>query len=157
MQLHKINLDLLSKIHKEAQKSPRKRKNYNFHQIEDSAQRFLNAIEPESYVHPHRHINPHRDEGFLVLQGKGIAVSFKETGEILDSFLLDPTQGQLGVDIPGGLYHTIIALEKGTVFYEVKPGPYNPVADKGFAPWAPQENTPDSIQYLNDLKKRLGV
>jgi cupin fold WbuC family metalloprotein len=41
--------------------------NYNFHQAEDCLQRFLNAIEPESYIRPHRHINPEREEIFLLI------------------------------------------------------------------------------------------
>ena len=98
----------------------------------------LNAIEPDSYVCPHRHLNPPKDEGFLVLQGKGAAIIFKDDGEIKEILLMDPAQKKWGVDIPAGIYHTIISLQSGTVFYEVKSGPYEPLTDKDFAPWAPR-------------------
>lgn len=67
-----IHSDLLDQVVKEARASERRRMNFNFHQLEDPANRMLNAIEPESYIRPHRHLEPPRDEAFFVLRGKGL-------------------------------------------------------------------------------------
>ncbi|MBT3225579.1 MAG: WbuC family cupin fold metalloprotein [Deltaproteobacteria bacterium] len=115
----------------------------------------LNAIEPDSYICPHRHITPPKDEGFLVLQGKGVTIIFEDDGQIRDMFLLDPSQGKWGVDIPAGLYHTILAVVPQTVFYEVKPGPYDPQTDKSFTSWAPPEGHPNAAAYLHQLQRHV--
>ncbi len=140
---------------RQSAQSPRRRKNYNFHQLPDLAQRMLNALEPDSYVCPHRHTTPPKDEGFLVLQGKGAAIIFEDDGQIREIFRLDPSQGQWGLDIPAGLYHTLLALVPQTVFYEVKSGPYHPQTAKDFAPWAPPEGHPDAPAYLQQLQQQI--
>ncbi len=53
-----IHSDLLDQVVKEARASERRRMNFNFHQLEDPANRMLNAIELESYIRPHRHLEP---------------------------------------------------------------------------------------------------
>ncbi|MBF0279791.1 MAG: WbuC family cupin fold metalloprotein [SAR324 cluster bacterium] len=146
-----INHELLEMVCGQSATSQRRRKNYNFHQPADPAQRMLNALEPDSYVCPHRHSTPPKDEGFLILQGRGAAIVFKDDGKISEIFPLDPSKNLWGVDIPAGRFHTIVALASKTVFYEVKPGPYNPLTDKGFAPWAPPEGHPDAIAYHQEL------
>lgn len=147
-----ISQKLLEQVSGEAALDSRKRKNHNFHQPEDKVQRFLNAIEADSYIQPHRHIAPSKDEVFLVLKGKGAVIIFDEKGGIEEVYGLDPKTGSFGIDIPGGVRHTIIALEDGSVFYEIKEGPYNPEAAKHFCEWAPKENTVEAKQYLNFLR-----
>lgn len=150
-----IDNHLFSKISKRAAESERKRTNHNFHQLPDPAQRFLNAIEPDSYIRPHRHLNPPKDEAFLVMKGHGAVIIFSDLGEIDSIVELNIRKNIMGVDIPGGLYHTIVSLESGSVFYEVKAGPFNPGLDKGFAGWAPAENTTEAVDYLNTLKEHI--
>ncbi|MFH2132095.1 MAG: WbuC family cupin fold metalloprotein [bacterium] len=151
-----IDNQLLDSVGRKASESDRKRANFNFHQLPDPAQRFLNAIEPDSYIRPHRHIDPLKDEAFLVLKGRGAVIIFSDRGEIEEMIELDISKGRWGVDIPGGIYHTIVSLASGTIFYEVKPGPYDPSSDKGFAVWAPHEQTEDSVLYLQWLKEQIG-
>lgn len=150
-----INANLLDSVHQKATQSPRKRMNHNFHEPEDTIQRFLNAIEPGSYIRPHRHINPKKDEIFLILKGKGAVVIFDDSGNITSIHPLNTKKGYWGVDIEGGVYHTIISLAKGSVFYEIKAGPFRSDADKGFAPWAPEENTEGAKTFLNQLEKKV--
>lgn len=152
-----INLSLLEQTSRLAIANERQRTNFNFHQPKDHAQRMLNAIEPNSYVCPHRHLSPPRAEAFLILQGKGGVLIFDETGNITQKIILDTSRGLFGVDIPGGLYHTLISFESGSVFYEVKPGPYDPNEDKGFAPWAPKEGTLEAKEYLSYLKTHFNL
>jgi len=146
-----IDHKLLERVSAEAKASMRLRMNHNFHQPPDKVQRFLNAIEPDSYIRPHRHINPLKDEVFLLLRGKGMVIIFTDNGDIATVYPLDIDAGQWGVDIPGGIYHTIFALEPGTVFYEIKPGPFDPKAPKSFGPWAPAEETSEALNYLRRL------
>lgn len=149
--VRRINQSLTSSLTQKARQTPRKRLNFNFHQPQDRVQRFLNAIEPESYIRPHRHTNPSQDEIFLVLKGKGAVIIFDERGKIEETILLDAQAGHWGVDIPGGIYHTVVALEKESVFFEVKEGPYQPSTNKTFAPWTPEENTREAEDYLKSL------
>jgi cupin fold WbuC family metalloprotein len=148
-----INQSLLLQTSKKALLSPRKRMNHNFHQPQDVIQRFLNAIEPDSYIRPHQHVNPNREEIFLILKGSGGIIVFDHKGAVEDIHLLDVSMGFWGIDLPGGVYHAIVSIEPGSVFYEVKQGPYIPNTDKGFASWAPEEGSKEATAYLNHLKQ----
>ena len=54
-----IDHALLTRLADEARQSPLLRKNHNFHgSDDDSCHRLLNAIEPASYIPPHRHLDP---------------------------------------------------------------------------------------------------
>lgn len=161
MSATRINKSLLDQTSLKAQQSPRRRTNHNFHhQSTDLLQRLLNAIEPGSYVRPHRHRTPAKDEVFLCLVGQGAVLTFDERGNVLEVFGLDPRQGLFGVDIPAGTFHSILALELGSVFYEVKLGPYEATNDKDFAAWAPTEQEPEAKAYQAGLEalalERLG-
>ncbi|MFZ4571070.1 MAG: WbuC family cupin fold metalloprotein, partial [Bacteroidales bacterium] len=130
----------------------RRRKNYNFHkEYSDTLQRLLNAMEPMSYVRPHKHEDPDKREVFFALRGRILVVEFDESGNIADHIILDPLNGVFGAEIPEKTFHTIVSLETGTVAYEVKDGPYSPISDKNFAAWAPFEGSPDALPYLEKL------
>ena len=59
---------------------------------------------------------------------------------------------QLGVDIPHGTFHSLVALEPGSVFFEAKAGPYLPLTPEEIPEWAPAAGTPDAASYLQSLK-----
>lgn len=118
--------------------SLRKRKNVNVHpQLDDTIQRFFNCLEPETYVRPHRHA-PGKFELFVLLSGAAGVLLFDQQGGVTEKHLLAP-EAAVAVEIPGGALHTVVALAPHTVLFEVKPGPYEPLTDKDFAPWAPAE------------------
>lgn len=155
--LVKITNSLLSELSETAKSSPRKRKNHNFHkESSDTLQRMLNAMEPDTYVQPHKHENPDKREVFLLLKGKAVVVSFDGQGEVTDWIILNH-HTNFAVEIPEKTWHTIIPLERGTVVYEVKDGPYEPIDDKNFASWAPSEKDPNCIQYNQELLKQIGL
>ena len=81
----KINETLISKTSEKAKLSSRRRMNFNFHN-EDSAtlQRMLNAMEPDTYIQPHKHENPDKVEAFFVLRGRILVVEFDDEGNIID-------------------------------------------------------------------------
>jgi len=147
-----INQELLNELSQKAANSPRKRLNLNFHEdLTDPINRMLNAFEPGTYVQPHQHIEPSKREVFIVLKGSLVLVTFDDTGTPLDFILLDQSKGAYVIEIPPGIWHTVISLERGTVVYEIKDGPYLQPLDKNFAQWAPKEGDLECDQYLTWL------
>ena len=153
-----INRKLAAEVSEEAKKSARLRKNLNFHaDYADPVNRMLNAFEPGTYVRPHKHESPGKCEVFLILTGKALALQFDDAGLIVEHAILDNSKGVYGVEIPPRTWHAIISLTSGTVLYEVKPGPYAPIDDKNFAPWAPPEGSPEAASYLASMLSKLGL
>lgn len=156
-----IDSALLDSVSAEARVSPRLRKNRNFHADDaDACHRLLNAVEPDSYIPPHRHLHPTKAETIVVLRGRLVVLYFDDAGQVSERVLLEPGTDQpgaaLAVNIPVGCYHSILALTAGAVFFEAKAGPYVPLSDQEKAPWAPAENSPEATAYLAQLKARYG-
>jgi len=152
----KINEIFISETSEKAKASPRRRMNFNFHK-EDSArlQRMLNAMEPGTYIQPHKHENPDKVEAFFVLRGRILVVEFDDAGNISEHIVLDARSGDYGAEIAPRTWHTVISLENGSVAYEVKDGPYNVSTDKNFAPWAPSEGDENCDAYIANILKQL--
>ena len=141
-----------------AKKAERKRMNFNFHpSLDDPLNRMLNAMEPGTYIQPHKHEDPDRFEIFLALRGRFVAIIFDEQGNITDHSILDNREGKYGVEIPEKVFHTFLSLEPGSVAYEIKEGPYMPDTAKNFAPWAPAEGSPKVESYIENLLREIGV
>lgn len=127
--------------------APRGRANHNVHQsLDDPVQRFVNVFQPGSYVRPHRH-GPSRWELFLLLEGEAGALAFDDTGTVTEQAVLRRGRAR-AVEFPSGTWHTVLALQPDTVMFEIKPGPYQPIADKDFAAWAPEEGTEAAAALL---------
>ena len=125
-----IDKQLLDDVSRQAQKSDRLRKNYNFHQsLDDKCHRFLNAVEPGTMVEIHRH--PTKDESFVLLRGRVRVNTYNDDGTVLESVVLCPEEGLYGVDIPKGVWHNVECLESGSVFFECKEGPFVPHKEEG--------------------------
>jgi cupin fold WbuC family metalloprotein len=135
-----IDQALLDELSAEAATSPRLRKNRNFHPSDDFvSHRLLNAVEPGSYVMPHRHLAADKDETIVVLRGRFGVLLFDDAGKVVRKLLLEAGGPVQGVDLPHGTWHTLVALETGSVFFEAKAGPYAPLSEAERAPWAPTE------------------
>lgn len=131
-----ISDELLDGVTSEAQASPRLRMNYNFHASLDAPiHRLLNALEPGTYLPPHRHAD--KEETYVVLRGSLLAFFYDDSGNITEKVDLNPSAGVYGLEIPAGTWHSIISLETGTVIFEIKSGPYRPLPPEDIAPWAP--------------------
>ena len=147
-----VSPELLDELSQKAMNSTRKRLNHNFHDdLADPINRMLNAFEPGTYIQPHKHDNPDKREVFIVLRGSLVVVFFDNSGIPTDFVLLDRDKGNLAVEIPVGAWHSLFALESGSVVYEVKDGPYLPMNDKNFAIWAPKEGDNGCAEYLKRL------
>ncbi|MBC8018583.1 MAG: WbuC family cupin fold metalloprotein [Verrucomicrobia bacterium] len=151
-----ITRELLLQLSAEARISPRQRKNYNLHSANESrCHRLFNAIEPAAYIRPHRHLDPEKDETFVLVSGRLAVITFSDTGAVTESLILSHQNGMLAADIPHGIYHAAVSLEPGTVFFEAKAGPYLPLSEDECASWAPSEGDGGAAQYLEKLKQLL--
>ncbi len=145
--IKRLTRQLMDDVAQQARNSPRQRKNHNFHDLSENVNRFLNVFQPGTYVRPHRHIRPPQMNGFeffLILQGAVGIIIMDETGQILGKELVSANGSTLGLELPEGVYHTVVALAPDTVTLEVKEGPYNPSADKEFLEIFPAEGTPEA-------------
>lgn len=149
-----IDRDFLERVSSQAKASPRRRRNHNFHASEsDTCNRLLNAIEPDSYIQPHCHHEATKDETLIVVRGRLGVIFFDEHGAVTATAVLAPAGESVGVNIPHGMYHTLMALEPGSVFFEAKAGPYAPLTPREKASWAPAEGDPRASSYPADLKR----
>lgn len=140
-----------------ARDNPRGREILALHDgAHDTLHRMLNAIQPGSYIRPHRHRDPPKSEGIVLLRGRLGFLVFFDDGELdADGCTILGRDGAIGIDIRPGCWHTLIALEPDTVIYEVKTGPYDPTTDKDFAKWAPAEGDPGVAEFMKGLTERL--
>ncbi len=155
--MQKIDNSILSNLSLNAKLSARKRMNLNIHKTnEDPIQRFFNALEPGTYIRPHKHEKPDKRELFVLIKGKFAIVEFDNAGNINDTFILNQNTGDIAVEIEPGVYHTVIALESNSIALEIKDGPYDIKNDKNFAAWAPDENDTSAVEvYINNLLHQI--
>jgi len=110
----------------------------------DSSQRMLNAIEPGSPLPIHRH--RHSSETVVCLRGRLVeefyhavqgslqgqsdqrsSAGFKvQDVQKTEEIELSPNGPVVAVNIPAGQWHTVRALESGSVILEMKDGPFEP-------------------------------
>lgn len=91
----------------------------------DRSQRMLNAIEPGSVVHIHRHQKS--SETVVCLRGRLVEEFYDETGRVCtEAIELSPNGPVVALNIPIGQWHTARSVESGTITMECKDGPYEP-------------------------------
>lgn len=149
-----INRELLDRMAAAASEAPRRRKNYDFHLHEsDLSNRLLNAVEPDSYVQPHRHLDAGKDETMVALRGKFGVVFFDAEGNVTDRGIIEAGGTNVGVNIPHAVYHTVVSLKPGSVFFEAKAGPFQPLTSEEKAPWAPAEGEPGAGDFHARMRR----
>ena len=124
-----ITQALLDQLTEQAKASPRLRMNMDLrNSAEDQSQRMLNAIEPGSVVPIHRHQKS--SETVVCLRGRLVEEFYDELERICTERIeLSPNGPVVALNIPAGQWHTVQALESGTVILEVKDGKYEPIQD----------------------------
>jgi cupin fold WbuC family metalloprotein len=148
-----IDQKQLDQLSAEAAENPRLRKNLNIHPSDDfCCHRLFNAVEPGSYIRPHRHLDPAKDETFVIIRGRLGVVMFDGGGRVVKTALLSAGGEVVAADLPHGAFHTAVSFEPGTIFFEAKAGPYRPLTDQEMAHWAPQDGMPEAAGYLEFLK-----
>lgn len=131
-----MNFDkkVLDELTQRAKESPRLRMNLDLRNSpEDGSQRMLNALEPGTVLPIHRHRTT--SEVVVMLRGSAVQYLYDEQGRETDAVLL--AAGALeGEGVPGavpgmtiakGQWHKLVSLESGTVIFEAKDGPYEPI------------------------------
>lgn len=134
-----IDHKLFERIISEAKSSPRKRKNFNFHQLTEVYQRFLNVLTSSTYISVHRHWNDPKPETFVVLKGKIGFLIFNEDGTLKERHILASEGPVVGIDIQPGVWHNLVCLSDIAVCFEGKSGPYLETTDKEFHSAYPNE------------------
>ena len=139
-----FDTNFLDGLLQQAKESPRLRQNYDLrNSSEDTSQRMLNSLLPGTEVPIHRHENT--SETVVCLMGKleeilyeevveyetaedprnfdggdvMRKVSYRETGR----YLLSPTEGNYGMQIPPNTWHSINVIEP-SIILETKDGKY---------------------------------
>ena len=154
----RIDQQLFARVAAEARQHPRLRLNHNLHQEQDQVQRFLNVLQPGSYVRPHRHRRNGSGTGFecfLVLQGAIGLLLFNGDGEIQQQLHLNAAGPTHGIEIAEDQFHTLVALEADSVIFELKQGPYQPAQDKDFLYGFPQEGTTEAARQESQWRDLL--
>jgi cupin fold WbuC family metalloprotein len=153
---------MLDQLIEEAERSPRRRQHRNAHAShQEPVQRLFNAICVDSYIRPHRHLADPKTETLLAIRGLFTFVTFTEKGEVAEAIRFGQCGAEpaaspsIGVEIPPGVWHTVIAEQPGSVVFEVKAGPFDPDKAKEWAEWAPTEGTPEAADYLAALRRHV--
>jgi cupin fold WbuC family metalloprotein len=142
---------LLDELSAQATASPRGRAHHNVHaSADDPVQRFFVVANRRSYFRPHRHRS--KSELALVVRGSFDVVTFDESGRVLARYVAGAAGEHVGYETPRGTWHTLIARADGSVFLEVKEGPYDPASATEFAPWAPPEGDARAPLFLEWLR-----
>lgn len=148
-----ISEDLMRGAIAASHSSPRRRVIQPLHRDEnDTLHRMFNAVQPDSYIPPHRHLDPPKAESWIVLRGALAFFTFDDSGKIEACREIRAGGAVFGVDLEPGVYHTFVALEPDTVVFEVKTGPYSAANDKAFPDWAPREGSEHARDYLESLR-----
>jgi len=123
----KITKAILDSLTEQAKNSPRLRMNFDLRNSDsDQSQRMLNAIEPGSPLPIHRH--KHTSETVVCLRGRLVWEYYDELERICtEAIELSPNGPVVALNIPAGQWHTVRALESGSVIIEMKEGAYEPI------------------------------
>ena len=153
-----INEELLRRFHKKAAESVRLRQNFDLRTTaEDGSQRMPNALEVGTHVPIHRHLKTSETvvciEGYLdwafFAEQSGRGERYEELpgvetgGPVHDGetaadetcfveiarFRVCPREGQYGIQVPLGAWHSVVVHEKSTIL-EAKDGRYRPLSEK---------------------------
>ena len=138
-----IDKQLLDEVSRQAKLSDRLRMNYNFHEsLDDKCHRMLNAVEPGTVVPIHRHRKT--SETVVCLRGRLVweyyqelkveSLEFRDSSKSsrvqkVQEIELSPNGQVVALNIPAGQWHTVRALESGSVILEMKDGAYESLSD----------------------------
>ena len=124
-----ISTAILDELTAQAKASPRLRMNLDLRNTPaDQSQRMLNALEPGTVMPIHRH--RHTSETVVVLRGKVKWVYYNDNKEVTATYIVAPGTDLVGLSVPIGQWHSLECLESGTVIFESKDGPYEPMREE---------------------------
>lgn len=115
----------------------------------EKPQRFVNCLSPSTYVCPHKHSLSEQWELMSHLTGRFIALLFDENGILIQRIEMSDKQNKI-IEIPPHIYHSFVALEPCS-YLEIRNCAYEPELDRVYASWAPRENSPHALKYVQQL------
>lgn len=125
----KIDQKLLDSLAFKAKENERLRMNLDLRtSSEDSSQRMLNALEPDTILPIHRH--RFSSETVVMIRGSLEEIFYNDNGEITDKILMQAGGFCPALQIPAGQWHTVKVLEPGTIIFEAKDGAYAPLSEE---------------------------
>ena len=132
-----IDKKILDELTAKAKENPRLRCNLDMrNSAEDQSQRMLNALEPGTVLPIHRHKGS--SETCICIRGHfeeylyGYTETRSDGTPDPDSFgiveTIDMYPGGPILNIEKGQWHSLKCLESGTILFEAKDGPYQPLS-----------------------------
>ena len=122
-----LDKKLMDDLSAQAKESPRLRQAFDLRTTpNDSSQRILKAVEPDTILPIHRHRGS--TETIIVLRGKVVQHYYNDAGEKTASYELAPNSAQVGMSVPVGQWHALESLEEGSIIFECKDGVYQPLS-----------------------------
>ena len=172
-----INKELLESLWTEAKGNARLRQNYDLRTSSaDSSQRMLNALLPETEVSIHRHEKT--AETVICVAGRPEEIIYEEVDEYVHDttsrctdvvrkkgfkevsrHVLSPAEGQFGIQISAGVWHTIHVIEPSVIF-EAKDGKYGEDGSETLEEFiarraSESSEVPTFSNSFGDLKKNI--
>ena len=124
-----ITQAILDELTAAAQASPRLRMNLDLRNSpEDLSQRMLNALEPGTVMPIHRHRAS--SETVVILRGKIRWIFYDERGNETERVTLDADGWPRMLNVEKDRWHSLECLESGSVLFESKDGPYEPLGEE---------------------------
>lgn len=111
-------------------------------------QRMINFLQPGTYIRPHQHPLEHASESLVLIKGSIRFYTFDEDGNVLTENKIQSKPLPGVIDIEPQVWHSFIILEKDTILFECKKGPYDSEADKVFAEWSPDEGSENVEEWM---------
>ena len=125
----KIDKTILDELTAKAKASERLRMNLDMRtSSDDTSQRMLNAVEPGTIVPIHRHC--FTAETVIIVRGKVKEIFYDDDGNVTEEVVMEVGGECPMVQIPAGMWHTIEALESGSVIFEAKDGAFAPLSEE---------------------------
>ncbi len=144
----------LAGLLEQAAARPRRRTHRLLHQGPgDPIQRLFIGLLHGTYVRPHRH--PLVGETGIVVRGSCELLTFDGSGTVLARHQLGPDCENLAFDLKPGEWHSLVVRSADALFFELKPGPYDPETISEFADWAPAEGSvavPGFLEILTNVR-----
>ena len=123
-----VDKKILDSLTAQAKASPRLRMNMDLRNSPaDQSQRMLNALEPGTVMPIHRHRTS--SETVVIIRGKIQWVFYDDDGNETERVTLDANGELRMLNVERDRWHSLECLESGSVLFECKDGPYEPLGE----------------------------
>ena len=79
-----LDNQMLDGLCQQAERSSRRRQHLNIHSsYQENCQRLFNAIQPDSYIPPHRHSIENKQELLVAIRGSFSLITFDDNGDFI--------------------------------------------------------------------------